>query len=199
MFTMRCHAIQHCINKFGFKRYLEIGLGESGKNFAAVHCEEKVGVEKDVTRTLAQTRTGEDAIFYMASDDFFDQYRKIMRPFDLVFVDGWHSYQQTSNDIFNAFTMLNEGGVVVVHDCIPECDRDYDCVWRSLLDLRVMGDFDFAVGDFNKGVAVIIKSPNTKILKSCEVEYVEFKEREKELLRLVTAEELEKWINTIGG
>ena len=41
--------------------------------------------------------------------------------FDLVFIDGLHTYEQVKKDIINSLNCLKENGVVLVHDCMPDC------------------------------------------------------------------------------
>ncbi len=40
--------------------------------------------------------------------------------YDIVFVDPFHTYDCSSNDLSCAFSLLRSGGFMVVHDCNPE-------------------------------------------------------------------------------
>lgn len=42
--------------------------------------------------------------------------------FDLLFIDGDHSYEGCTNDLENWFPLLSSGGHVVLHDCYHGCD-----------------------------------------------------------------------------
>jgi predicted O-methyltransferase YrrM len=39
---------------------------------------------------------------------------------DLVFVDGYHSYEYVKNDTEKGWEMLRPGGVIAWHDCVPD-------------------------------------------------------------------------------
>jgi len=39
--------------------------------------------------------------------------------FDVVFIDGFHTYEQSLRDVINSLGKLNENGVIVMHDCNP--------------------------------------------------------------------------------
>jgi len=53
----------------------------------------------------------------MTSDDFF----KINKQkFDIIFIDGMHEFHFVYRDIINSLDILNENGVIVLHDCNPE-------------------------------------------------------------------------------
>lgn len=41
---------------------------------------------------------------------------KLLGGYDLVFIDGNHSYEFVKQDFYNSLTMLNEGGVIAFHD-----------------------------------------------------------------------------------
>ena len=41
------------------------------------------------------------------------------RRFDLMLVDPFHAYQESARDLAAAFALLEPGGAMVVHDCLP--------------------------------------------------------------------------------
>jgi hypothetical protein len=41
------------------------------------------------------------------------------RTFDLIFVDGWHTYRDARRDLEGALDRMNPHGTIVVHDCRP--------------------------------------------------------------------------------
>jgi len=207
----RTGLVQCCIDIFKAKRYLEIGLGVKGNCFPSIMCDEKVGVEINPKLTNAQLISKSDNIFYMSSDVFFNQYSKIMRPFDCIFIDGDHSYEQTKKDIEASLHMLTPNSVMIAHDATPNLEKDSGCngVWRALLELKTRPDVEFAVGDFRESCvtyvsancAVILKSPNTDLMSYEELPktYKEFKKLQSQLFRFKTREELIKWILKTGG
>lgn len=38
---------------------------------------------------------------------------------DICLVDGWHTYPAASRDIARMYDILQDGGILVVHDCLP--------------------------------------------------------------------------------
>ena len=72
--------------------------------------------------------SGENMI--MTSDDFFTKNKD---NFDLVLIDGLHTYAQVKKDILNSLKILNDGGLILLHDCLP---KDYfaHAVPRSIID-----------------------------------------------------------------
>jgi hypothetical protein len=58
----------------------------------------------------------------MTSDAFFDELatKPKQKLFDVIFIDGLHTYEQTFKDIINALHHLNPNGVIVLHDINPE-------------------------------------------------------------------------------
>ena len=59
--------------------------------------------------------------FQITSDDFFAQADTIIGPLgvDVAFVDGLHEWEQAARDVENCLRYLNDGGVIVMHDCSP--------------------------------------------------------------------------------
>ena len=96
--------------------YLEIGL-YLGITFESIDIRERVGVDPfpmfDTRRLPAGTR-----VIRTTSDEFFAALPATER-FDIVFVDGLHTYEQTYRDVINSFNRLSPGGVVLVDDVIP--------------------------------------------------------------------------------
>ena len=106
----RTELINRIINKYSFKKYLEIGIFDGG-NFNAINVDEKYSVDPTFP-----------ARFKMTSDQFFENMSQhpMDSGWDVVFVDGMHTAGQAHRDIVNSLQHLNDGGFIVVHDCNPE-------------------------------------------------------------------------------
>jgi hypothetical protein len=102
--------IQKLIDKIGYESYLEIGT-QKRKNFGIIRCKEKVGIDP-VTGGVENT-------LKLTSDEFFGTNRKT---FDIIFIDGDHREEQVEKDLQNALSCLNAGGIIVVHDLLPETE-----------------------------------------------------------------------------
>lgn len=151
----RYDLINHFIRERGFKSFLEIGT-ENGTTFRAVECPRKVSVDPNEAH----------ATFQLTSDEFF--HRNTER-FDIVFVDGFHEWHQALRDVNNALNVLNEGGVIVMHDCHPnseECAAHVDTyappngcwcgdVWKAFVKLRSELHYNAYVWDHDWGCGVI--------------------------------------------
>ena len=85
----------------------------------------------------------------MTSDDFFI---KNEEKFDFIFIDGLHHYKQVKKDINNSLNILNEGGTILMHDCLPR-NYYYQAVprsqlnwngdtWKAFLEIRSDEKFD---------------------------------------------------------
>lgn len=95
--------------------YLEIGLNR-GRTFDSIIATRKVGVDPRFgfqVRTLSSNME----VHKLPSDVFFENYRG--GHFDLVFIDGLHSYEQVHRDFLNSLAILNPGGVIVIDDTVP--------------------------------------------------------------------------------
>ena len=91
-------------NKNKYQNYLEIGC-DKNENFSKIKIKNKVGVDPIQGGTLRMT-----------SDEYF---KKSRDKFDLIFLDGLHTYEQTIKDINNAVSFINNNGLIIIHDCLP--------------------------------------------------------------------------------
>ena len=85
--------------------YLEIGVNDGG-TFNIISAHKKVGVDPK----------GPPATHKMTSNEYFQQNTDL---FDLILVDGLHTYDQTNTDMFMSFKRLNKYGWMVVDDIHP--------------------------------------------------------------------------------
>lgn len=90
--------INFLIQQRNARRYLEISVHDEQNNFVHIQCPYKL------------------TTFPISSDDF---YSRNWEKFDIIFIDGIHTEEQTLKDISNAFSRLNTNGVIVLHDCMP--------------------------------------------------------------------------------
>lgn len=134
----RIELIQGLIDKHGYKTYLEIGVNtpkQPGYSHDSIQIAIKEGVDPNV-----------DTTYKMTSDVFF---RENSNKYDIIFIDGDHTYEQCYRDIVNSLAILNEGGTIVVHDTNPpteqttriprETDAWHGDVWKAIARLRIEG------------------------------------------------------------
>lgn len=153
---LRYDLINSYIKKYNFNDYLEIGTWK-GESFNNVYIKNKVSVDPDPSCS---------ATFVMTSDDFF---RMNTKKFDIIFIDGLHEHQQVDRDIKNSLKILNDGGVIIMHDCHPTSEQMQrhnltsiqngenwtgDC-WKAFVKNRAELPYEMYVWDNDWGCGVI--------------------------------------------
>jgi len=155
----RQKIIQEIINDKKYKSYLEIGCFKNDL-FNSIICEKKIGVDPVSGGTIRKT-----------SDDFFKTNDK---KFDIIFIDGLHYYHQVKKDIKNSLNFLNDGGILLLHDClpnniyeqaVPRCQFIWNGdVWKAIVEFRTLMNIDTYTCYADHGIGVIIKRPNKNLL-----------------------------------
>tara|TARA_A100001234_G_scaffold217161_1_gene224163 strand:+ start:1105 stop:1782 length:678 start_codon:yes stop_codon:yes gene_type:complete len=187
----RWDLIQYLINKNKYSDYLEIGCDQD-QLFSKIKIENKIGVDPYSGGNVRKT-----------SDDFFKDNKK---KFDIVFIDGLHTYNQVKKDILNSLDCLKEGGIVLVHDCMPDSLSKQAVpryrmiwngdVWRAIVDLRQREDLEIFTCEMDQGIGVIKKEINSSILKIekpvINLKFKDYFDNYKNFLRVISVEELKK-------
>ncbi|RYZ50415.1 MAG: class I SAM-dependent methyltransferase [Sphingobacteriales bacterium] len=106
---------------------------------------------------------------------------------DVIFIDGLHLFEQVVLDIENSLQYLNDGGVILVHDCNPLTEnasvRAYTSeevaamnlpnwvniwngdVWKAIVQLKATRtDLDIMVINTDHGVGIIRKGTVKDVL-----------------------------------
>ena len=159
-YPSRSEIIQKIIDIKKYKNYLEVGC-DKDENFSKINVEKKIGVDPLKGGTLRMT-----------SDDFF---KKNNEKFDLIFLDGLHTYEQTIKDIDNSLKFLNNHGVVIIHDCLPKkiwnqiVPRVYGHwngdVWKAIVHSRTYSNADTYTCIADHGLGIIFKRKNRDLLE----------------------------------
>lgn len=168
----RTYIINKLIAENHLRRYLEIGVSNPWTNFLEIKCPSKTSVDPCIQCEFFDAATIDmfrpHITHQMTSDEFFAQNHDT---FDIVFIDGDHSYEQSLRDLNNALRVIPVGGFVVLHDAMP---IDYDAtqitnfekhlpyngeVWKTVLSALDAGDDALQIGTFpyDFGVTVIKK------------------------------------------
>ena len=155
----RQFIVQEIINIKNYKSYLEIGTFRD-ELFDKIRCEKKVGVDPVSGGTIRKT-----------SDQFFSDNKD---KFDCIFIDGLHYYDQVKKDILNSLSILNDNGVILLHDClpnnhyeqaVPRCQMTWNGdVWKAIVECRTKDNIDTYTCYADFGIGVILKRKNKKIL-----------------------------------
>ena len=187
----RWDLIQYLISKNKYSDYLEIGCDQD-QLFSKIKIENKVGVDPYSGGNVRKT-----------SDEFF-KYNK--NKFDIIFIDGLHIYNQVKKDILNSIDCLKEGGIVLVHDCMPDSLSKQAVpryrmiwngdVWRAIVDLRQRENLEIFTCEMDQGIGIIKKERNTSILKInkpiINLKFKDYYDNYKYFLRVISVEELKK-------
>ena len=187
----RWDLIKYLINKYNYIDYLEIGCDQD-QLFSKIDIQNKVGVDPVSGGNLRKT-----------SDEFFKANNK---KFDLVFIDGLHTYEQVKKDIINSLDCLKENGVVLVHDCMPDCMSKQAVpryrmtwngdVWKAIVDLRHYGDLNIYTCEIDQGIGIIKKEKNTSILKVDkkikDLKFKDYYENYNKYIRVININEFKK-------
>lgn len=128
----RTEIIQKLIDERGYKSYLEIGVFRND-NFNKIKCDMKLSVDPDPEAK---------ADLCMTSDEFFEEIAgyQCNDEFDIVFIDGLHEHNQVWRDINNSLQHLKQGGVIVMHDCMPTSEHTARWDNKSHQDEEWYGD-----------------------------------------------------------
>ena len=122
----RINALLGAIGSSG--RYLEIGV-ETGHTFFQVSSAFKTAVDPKFLFDLETAKTNHpDWDFLQIPSDQYYQNTCISQPYDVVFLDGLHTWDQTYRDFCNSLLVTHERSVIVIDDIFPcdvfSCNRD---------------------------------------------------------------------------
>jgi hypothetical protein len=202
----RIEIIQKLIKKKKAKTYLEIGVN-NGRCFLRIKAKNKLAV--DPTIKISQGRKLKHCItnpcninnqyFERTSDDFFSAsipFFKSNKP-GIVFVDGLHTYEQALKDVLNSLEHLQEGGIILMHDCNPlsaaaAYPTEYITeaanapgyshtwngdVWKTIVHIRSMHqDLNVFVLDCDHGIGVVTrgKADQTLSYSKSQIEAMQY-------------------------
>ena len=146
MSSKRLNSIRKLIEKPEIT-YLEIGI-ENANTFRHVSAKRKIGVDP-FPLCRPPLRAIGSLIARVTSDNFFIGNKET---FDLVFIDGLHTYEQTYRDLLNSFLKGSKEVLILVDDVIPS---DKYAAKRSQLECQVLKqengiDNNFWMGDVFK-------------------------------------------------
>lgn len=127
-------------------RYLEIGTGPEASSSWAVH--EHVDILLTVDIVQPPPVPDKARLFIMSSDEFFETLLVgvFNIKYNVIFIDGEHTFYQVSKDLRNAIKLLSDDGYIILHDIWPMTQRHLQpdaCgdVWKILYDKEIDEDF----------------------------------------------------------
>jgi len=154
--------------------YLEIGVRRPEDNFLKIKADIKYSVDPGF-------ENNENPVdFPLTSDEFFSKMDKndleiASKKFDVIFIDGLHTAEQTYRDILNSLKYLKDDGYIVMHDCNPPTEwharesYNYDLspakkywngtTWKAFYKIRFSELLTSICIDTDWGVGIISKQP----------------------------------------
>jgi hypothetical protein len=113
-------VVNELLALFDRPSYLEVGVC-TGATFDAVEAPVKVAVDPNFRFDHeAPERQGQGSTYHqVTSDEFFGSVVAAEETFDVIFLDGLHTLEQTLRDFLNALEHLAPDGVIVIDDVRP--------------------------------------------------------------------------------
>ena len=113
-------VLQGMLALFDRPRYLEIGVSH-GVTFHNVTAKKKVAVDPDFHFDVEAARKQNPSASYHAvtSDAYFGSIVDPDEQFDVIYLDGLHTAEQTLRDLLNALVYLKPDGIIVIDDVKP--------------------------------------------------------------------------------
>jgi hypothetical protein len=96
--------------------YLEIGV-DYGFTLENILATERVGV--DPNAGIDQRRLPAGLVFVPTTSDAFFADLDVGLAYDVIFLDGLHTCEQTYRDLVNALRHLKPGGAILIDDTVP--------------------------------------------------------------------------------
>ncbi len=225
----RIEILQRIAGALQARHYLEIGVSK-GELFFPLRIARKVAVDphprlswrKKLRKCIANPLNLFNDYHLVTSDAYFARATPPPGGFDLVFIDGLHTYEQALNDAVNALKVLKPGGVVALHDCNPPHEaaafpaNSYEdaatakppgwtgewCgdVWKTIVHLRAhhpelevtVLDCDYGVGLVRRRKSAPVAPPAAEGL--AEWDYRRLAADRAGLLNLKPPQHLDAWI-----
>jgi hypothetical protein len=116
----RAEVINGLLALFKKPSYLEVGVNK-GETFLAIKADRKVAVDPKFLFSVTDAKQTHDrSEFYeVTSDTFFSNFVSPHEVFDLIFLDGLHTFEQTLRDFTNSIRFLAANGIIVIDDVVP--------------------------------------------------------------------------------
>lgn len=189
----RTKIINAIVNSCDFKSYLEIGVRDADQNFNLIDATIKHSVDPNPIK---------DCTYKMTSDEFFSTNKHM---YDIAFIDGLHTKEQSYKDVINTIKFLNDDGVIVMHDCNPTVEyhtRSYEQylkhrghwngdVYKAFIQLKhELNDWNCFVINEDFGCGIITKRQLSTQFKSNSIgtviDWTDFNTNRIAMLDLIT-------------
>jgi hypothetical protein len=103
--------------RLGARRYLEIGVS-TGQTFRAIDIPERTGVDPNFRFDIAEVANATTHLHAMRSDAWFAE-AGAAEPYDIVFIDGLHVFEQVVRDLTNTLARTTWRSPILIDDTVP--------------------------------------------------------------------------------
>ena len=117
MINHSARRINRLAEALGATRYLEIGV-EEGRTFFDINIFDRTAVDPNLLFDYRLTQTDTTHFFKISSDEFFACHSP-SAPFDIIFIDGLHTFEQALRDLLNSLLFVHERSVILLDDVWP--------------------------------------------------------------------------------
>jgi Methyltransferase domain len=154
------------------KNYLEVATPSTGRFFFRIHRDYFDQTARLMYLTPYVFDDGHKIDFRSPDEDIsgaLEEFRQSGRVVDISLVDGWHTYKTAYRDLEQIFDLVTDGGVLVVHDCLPKSREGasprfrngnwWGLTYKAFLDFVLRNpSLDYFTLDCDHGCGVIIKN-----------------------------------------
>jgi Methyltransferase domain len=103
--------------QLGARRYLEIGVS-TGQTFRGVKIAERTGVDPAFRFDVSEV-TDEFTRLVPSTSDLFFANEPLFPSYDVVFIDGLHTFEQVVRDLSNVMLRTHRRSVIILDDTLP--------------------------------------------------------------------------------
>ena len=194
---IRTDIINHLIETYEYKSYLEIGVQYPQSNYDLINVDYKVGVEPFPIGDWSNKN-----IMPITSDEWFNN---LQEKYDIIFIDGLHTREQCLKDILNSLKHLSDNGTILVHDCLPTAEyqttiedngREWTGdVWKSIVDIKQKDGLDVSTIDTDWGIGCIrFNANNLGFENQIDLDWENYELLKHELLNIKS---VDQWKNSL--
>ena len=132
-------VLQTMLDRFEKPHYLEVGV-ERGLTFHALNAARKVAVDPVFQFDKEQAKRDQPHAEYCetTSDQFFSEC-KIEEKFDVIYLDGLDTFEQTLRVLMNSLSHIKDNSIIIVDDIFPSSlaaampsYREFKIVYRHM-------------------------------------------------------------------
>ncbi|SFJ67340.1 class I SAM-dependent methyltransferase [Methylobacterium brachiatum] len=118
---LRDEIINRISELFEDPKYLEVGVWQGG-TFNQVKARTKVAVDPkfDFDHNQRSSDEPNNKYYQVTSNEYFVDASNRSDKFDVIFLDGLHTFEQTLTDLLHSVDLLNENGIIILDDIIPD-------------------------------------------------------------------------------